>query len=333
MTESLQQRALKNPKLMKIAILNDFFFTPEHLNRLKKIGEVVIYSNTTSENLAIERLKNSDIAVVASYLTPYPKTVLEHAHQLKLLVTGSVGFNTIDIEYAKARGIQVANIPGYNKQAVAEHTIALMFAMLRNIPMGNKRFRAHPVDDLDPSSDEGKSFIGYEIFGKKFGIIGLGNTGSAVAKLAHGLGMNVIGYNRSPKNIQNVKQIPLNDVVKISDIISIHLALNNETRHIIGAKELSLMKPHAILINMGRAGHVDTEALYKALKEKRIFGAALDMTDIPYDNHPILSLENAVFAPHTGVYTQEALYHNCPEMIVQNIEAFVQGQPFNIVNP
>lgn len=303
------------------------------MDRLQKLGEVVTYLNTNSETLSIERLKGIEIAVVASYLTPYPKTVLQHAHQLKLLVTSSVGFNTIDIEYAKEKGIKVANIPGYNKQAVAEHTIALMFAMLRNIPIGDKRFRAHPVDDLDQGTPEGKAYIGFELLGKTYGILGLGNTGSAVAPLAHGLGMNVIGYNRSPKEIPNVKQLSLEEVLKTSDIISIHLALNDETQHIIGEKELALMKPNAILVNMGRAGHIDTEALYKALKEKRIFGAALDMTDIPYENHPILSLPNVVFAPHTGAYTHEALYQNCPEMIVQNIEAFVNGNPINIVNP
>jgi|SRR5581483_7500078 len=318
---------------MTIAILNDCFLTPQHLNRLKQLGNVITYTNgTRSEKQAIERLKNVDIAVVDALLTPYNKKVLESTTQLKLLEITSTGYDMVDIQTATEKDIKVANVPGYSKESVAEFTFGLMLATARGIVRGDKKFRSHPVDDLDHTTEEGKEFIGFDLRGKTLGIIGLGRIGTAVAELAHGFGMKILGYNRTPRTIEHVILTSLEDLLKKSDVVSIHLALTPETRHIIGKRELSYMKPSSILINVARAGHVDTDALREALKEKKIFGAGLDVTEIHDANHPILSLENVVFAPHIASYTREAFTVHLPNMIVENIESFAAGKPIHIVN-
>lgn len=317
---------------MNIAILNNCFFDTYHLKRLKKLGQVIIHKKTSSEKDAIKHLQGIEIAIIDSFETPCNKRVLESANKLKFIALTSTGYDNVDLDTASKNGIKVANVPGFSKESVAELTIGLMFAVIRNIPMGDKRFRNHPIDDLDSGMKEGRAFIGYDVKGKIFGVIGLGRIGSVVAQLANGLGMNVLAYNRTFKKVDNVSLVSLKELLTRSDVISINLSLTPQTKNIIGEKELSLMKTNAVLINVGRAGHVDTDALYKALNEKKIFGAGLDVVAIKNGEHPILSLSNAVFTPHIASYTDESFYKNLPDMIVQNIESFVRGKPINLVN-
>lgn len=317
---------------MNIAILNNCFFDAYHLKRLKKLGQVIIHKRTSSEKDAIKHLQGIEIAIIDSFETPCNKHVLASANKLKFIALTSTGYDNVDLDTASKNGIKVANVPGFSKESVAELTIGLMFAVARNIPMGDKRFRNHPIDDLDSGTKEGKAFIGYDVKGKMFGVIGLGRIGSVVAQLANGLGMNVLAYNRTFKKVDNVSLVSLKELLIRSDVISINLSLTPQTKNIIGAKELSLMKTNAVLINVGRAGHVDTDALYEVLKEKKIFGAGLDVVALTDKNHPILSLSNVVFTPHIASYTDESFYKNLPDMIIQNIESFVGGKPINLVN-
>ncbi len=316
---------------MKIAILNDSFFNEEHLKRLRKLGELVIYENTNSEEKAIQRLKDVDIAVVDGFLTNYNKKVLDSCSRLKMLALNSTAYTIVDLEAASKKRIKISNCPGFSKQAVAELTIALMFAIVRRIPQADQRFRRHAIDDMEPSSEEGREYIGFDLKDKTFGVIGLGKIGITVAEIANGIGMNVVAYNKTSKKIKNVKLASLKELLAESDVISINLALAPETKNIIGKKELALMKPSTVLINSARAELVDTDALYEALKNNKIRGAALDVVKAS-PNHPIFKLNNIIFTPHIGSYTEESFCKNLPDMIIQNIESFVKGKPKNIVN-
>ncbi|MBI4919278.1 3-phosphoglycerate dehydrogenase, partial [archaeon] len=276
---------------MRIAVLNDCFFAKSHLERLKKLGKLVIYENTTNESDAIKRLSDVDIGIADCFITPLNKKVLESTNKLKLLAVNSTGYDLVDIAAAKKKGIKVSNVPNFGTDSVAEQAIALMFAVNRNIVLGDSVFRKTLLE-IDPGNIEHKKFWGFNFRGKTMGVIGLGNIGTRVAELAQGLGMKVIAYNRSPKKIKGVTLMTLKEVLKLSDVVSINLALSKETQNIIGEKELNLMKHNAILINTARGKHVDTEALFKALQNKKIAGAGLDVVADINPNHPILKLDN-----------------------------------------
>lgn len=317
-------------KLMKITILNESFFNESHLNALRALGDLVIHENTDTEEEAIERLKDVQIAIADCYIAPLNKKVLESADVLKLLVINSTGYDLVDVASAKAKGIQVANVPGYSTEAVAEHAIALMLAVSKKIPAGDAIMRRAPFQ-VDPANQEHRKYLGFELAGKTLGIVGLGNIGQRVAKIGQGFGMKVLAFNRSQKNIEGVKQVSLEELLKESNIVSLHLPLSPETENIITAERLQMMKPTAIFINTARGKCVDESALINALQSRKIAGAGLDtIVDFSASNL-ILKLDNVVFSPHSAFFTREAL-KNCADIIVANVEAFVEGKAANVVN-
>lgn len=315
---------------MKIKILNECFLKESHLQKLRKLGEVSTYTDTDSEEKAVSRLQDADIAIVDMYLTPINEKVLGSASKLKFISINSTGFDLVDLKSAKAKDVTVSNVPDFSTEAVAEHTIALMLATIRKIPFGNNEMRQNPFE-VDPAIKRDLRYKGWDIKGKTLGIVGLGKIGIRVAQLGKALGMNVIAYNRTPKKVPGVKLKSLHEVLSESDVVSIHLSLNTETENIIGKKELQLMKPHAVLINAGRGKHIDTKALYEVLKENKIGGAGLDVLAEFSKDNPLLTLENIVLTPHVAWFTDEAL-ENMASIIVKNVEAFVKGKPQNVVS-
>lgn len=316
---------------MKIAILNECFLDKDHLVRLKKLGEVKIFPNTKTEEDAIKRLKGVDIAIVDGFECPLNKKVLSSADKLKFLVLPHTGYFMVDLEVASEKGIKVANAPGFSKQAVAELVIGLMFAVNRRIPLIDREMRQNPFQ-MDPANvDQQRKYWGFDIKGKTIGVIGLGRIGEVVAELALGLGMKVIAHNRSPKRMKGVEMVNLDELLKKSDVVSINVTSGKDTEKFISERELKLMKPTAILINVDQAAQVDTEALYKALNDKKIAGAGLDYVDVS-KGHPIFKLDNVVILAHNGSYTNESFRQILPDIIVSDIEAFVKGYPINIVN-
>ena len=317
---------------MKIGILNECFLNEKHLSRLKALGEVVIFENTKSEDEAIKRLKGVDIAIIDGFICPPTAKVLEGTDKLKLIVLPHTGYFMIDMEAAKKKAIKVANAPGFSKQAVAELVIGLMFAVNRKIPLMDRDMRKNPFDS-DPSNVEQQNrYWGFDIKGKAMGVLGLGRIGSTVATLALGLGMKVIANNRSPKTMEDVEMVSKEEVLKRADVISINVTSGSDTEKFISKKELDLMKPTAILINVDQSKQVDTEAIYQALKEKRIAGAGLDQVAGLTKDHPMLKLDNVVFTPHAGSSTNESFRENLPELVVSAIEQFIKGSPKNLVN-
>ena len=177
---------------MNIAVLYEFSFNEGHIDRLRRLGRLVIYGETLNETQSIQRMKGVEIAIVGDQ-TPLTNTVLENADGLKLLAIGSTGLDFIDLEFAAGKGISVANVPDFSTQAVAEHTIALMFAVIKRIPLGDKKVRERPFE-ISGSEDDNQ-FLGFDVKGKTLGVLGLGSIGILVAELGMALGMKVVAFN------------------------------------------------------------------------------------------------------------------------------------------
>jgi len=317
---------------MKIAVLNECFLNESHLEKLRILGEIVVYDNTTTKEQAIERLQGIDVAILDGFICAPTKEVLDTTNQLKLIVLPHTGYFMVDLETANKKGIKIANCPGFSKEAVAELVIGLMFAVNRKIPLMDRDMRANPFDS-DPGNIEHQNrYWGFDIKGRTMGILGLGRIGSTVATLAMGLGMKVIAYNRSLKTMNGVEMVSKDEVLKRADVVSINVTSGADNNNLIGEKEIALMQTHAILLNVDQGGQVDTEALYSVLKDKKIGGAGLDQVTGLTKDHPILRLDNVVFTPHAGSSTNESFRVNLPELVVSAVEGFLNNKPFNILN-
>lgn len=316
---------------MKTAILNECFLNEDYLYRLRVLGEVVVFENTRTEDEAIERLKGIDIATIDGFLCPLTSRILQSTDNLKLIVLPHTGYFMVDLEAAKKKGIKVANAPGFSKEAVAEMVIGLMFAVNRKIPLMDKEMREKPFESDPGNVEQQRKYWGFDIKGRTMGVIGLGRIGSTVAALALGLGMKVIANNRSPRSMENVEMVSKEELLKRSDVISINVTSGAETKNYISTKELGLMKPTAMLINVDQGQQVDTDALYLALKENKIGGAGLDQVAGLTKDHPILKLDNVVFTAHAGSSTDESFRVNLPELVVSAIEEFSRGNPKNLI--
>lgn len=315
---------------MKIAVLNKSFLTAEHLERLKKLGVVDVYESTNSVDLAIERLKGAEVAVADCWETNLGKELFGAAHDLKYVTLNSTGYDRVDVAAAKDKGIKVANVPGFSTDSVAEYAIALMLAIIKKIPETDRLMRQNPLQ-IDPANQEHAKLLSMNIRGKTLGVIGLGAIGERVAQLANGLGMKVIGYNRTPKELQGVESVGFDDLLAQSDVVSMHTALNDQTKGIIGKDEISKMKKTAYLINTARGDLIDEQALIEALTSNSIAGAGLDMISTWDKTNPLLKLQNVVLAPHIGWFTTESL-DNMGEIITANIESYAQGNIVNVVS-
>lgn len=276
----------------------------------------------------LERIHDYDALLIRSD-TRVTADVIDAAKQLKVIGRAGVGVDNIDVEAATRNGILVVNTPTGNTIAAAEHTIALLLALARNIvPAGIS---------LKNRTWQRSDFIGVELYGKVFGTVGLGRVGREVIKRAHAFGMQLIAYDphisANAADQLGVRLVDRQTLFRESDYISIHTILNADTYHSIGEAELQLMKPSGRLINCARGGIIDEKALYHALKEKHIAGAALDVfEDEPATDNPLLELDNVLALPHLGASTTEAQEHVAIEVAQQVINA-LNGKPVaNAVN-
>ena len=244
---------------------------------------------------------------------------------LKLVVIGraGVGVDNIDTEAATRRGIIVVNAPTGNTISAAEHTVALMMALARNIPQANASLKSGEWKRND--------FMGTEVRGKTLGLIGMGNVGSEVARRAHGMEMNIIGFDpfvsaEKAKNF-HIEVRPLEDIFREADFISLHVPLIEATKNIVGPKQIASMKPTARIINAARGGLIDEEALVQAINEGKIAGAAIDVfCEEPCTKSILFSSPKIIVTPHLGASTAEAQTLAATEVIWQLIDVF-QGRP------
>jgi D-3-phosphoglycerate dehydrogenase len=274
---------------------------PDGLERLRKAGEVEVVSKLQEAEL-VARIPEFDALVVRSE-TKVTAPILEAGRRLRVVGRAGVGVDNIDVQAATRKGILVVNAPRGNITAAAEHTIGLLFAVARWIPQADASVRRGEWTRA--------KFIGTEIRAKTLGVIGLGNVGSEVAKRAHGLEMEVIAYDpvvsTERAELFNVELVPLEELLKRADFITIHVPLVDANKNLIDAARLAAMKPSARLINAARGGIVDEAALYEALKAGTIAAAAADVFENePAGENPLFTLPNFIATPHIAASTTEA---------------------------
>jgi len=256
--------------------------------------------------------------------------VLENSGRLKAIVRAGVGVDNIDIDAATRKGILVMNTPGGNTLSAAEHTLALMLAMSRNVVAA--------CNSLKSGAWDRKKYMGNQLGGKVLGIIGLGRIGMAVAKMAAGFDMKILGYDpfAAPADAEKIGVEVTDNIERIfkqSDYITVHVPKNSQTLNMIVKKQIEMMKPSVRLINCARGGIINEDALYNALKKRRIAGAALDVFSTePPDNTRFSELDNCVVTPHLGASTEEAQIEVAVEAAGIIIDVLKDGQVRNAVN-
>jgi phosphoglycerate dehydrogenase-like enzyme len=302
--------------------------TPE-LAQLREMGEVRLYGDrVSSPNELVERLYGAQFMVNVRAYTAIDAELLSRLPGLCMIAVFGTGTDNIDLEAAAALGISVTNAPGANARSVAEHSIALIFAVARAIPQHDRALREGVWRHED----------GTELEGKTLGVIGLGNVGGRVAAMASALGMRVVAWSITPDRSRAARAgatlVELDELLRVSDVVSLNIALSDRTRGLIGERELGLMRSSAILVNTARGALVDEPALIRALAERRIGGAGLDVfavEPLPAES-PLLQLDNVVLTPHSGWVTDEAR-KRVLAMPVYNIREYIGGRPVNVVNP
>ena len=296
-------------------------------------AEINVEDKPLDRQKLLDGIKDKD-GLLSMITDTVDEDVLGRANRLKMIAQFGVGYNNIDVIAATKRGIPVSNTPGVLTDATAELAFALILAISRRLVEGDRITREGRFRCWAPML-----FLGHEVTGKTLGVIGMGKIGKAVAQRAKCFNMPILYHNRSGIGISEEKElmakyVDMKRLLSQSDFISLHVPLSDETRHLIGSQELSLMKPTAYLINTSRGPVVDEKALLKALRKKEIGGAGLDV----YENEPALTpglaeLDNVILLPHVGSGTLETRFRMA-NMAVKNLIAGLSGKaPPNIVNP
>ena len=291
-------------------------------------NDVQVYDNSTNEEL-IERIQGARVVVTkelpvnAELLSQFPDTV-------KLIVEAGTGYNNIDLNAAKERGITVCNIPAYSTERVA-HTVIMMIlnfasTMQQQIGMLAKGDRSNFTKYLQVSHTE--------VNGKTLGVVGAGHIGMEVIKVAKALGMNILIHTRTPKaDGDGIRYVSLDELLANSDYITLHCPLNDQTKYMINKETIAKMKPNAVIVNTGRGPLINEADLCEALAAKRIAGAGLDVQEVepPVEDSPLYTLDNVIITPHMGwkgLETRQRLVG----IIRDNVQAFFKGEPINVVS-
>lgn len=318
---------------MKIVVLEaDAMGLGVNFDSLKQFGEVITYGKTQAEEI-VERIKDADIIIPNKSILNEEN--LKEAKNLKLICEAATGYNNIDIEYCKKRGIPVTNVVGYSTPIVAQHTFALLLYIYEKLHTYNEYVKNGEYSESGVFTKVEPLF--YELSGKKWGIIGMGNIGREVAKIATALGCEVMYYSASG-NTYDVpfQRVELDELLSACDIVSVHCPLNQHTHHLLTYEKFRKMKQTAVLINVARGPVIVDADLAKALNDNLIMGAGLDVFEvepIPKDN-PLLNIKDntkLIMTPHIGWGSLEAR-SRLIEDIRKSIEAFLNGNPRSVVN-
>lgn len=293
----------------------------EGLKILREHAEVDVLTDLTPKEL-VEQIKDYDAMVVRSG-TQVTREVIGAAPRLQVIARAGSGVDNIDVDAATQQGVLVVNTPGGNTISAAEHTLALLLSLARNVPQADRSTRR--------GEWKRGRFTGVEVTGKTLGVVGLGRVGGEVARRARCLGMDVVAYDPyvSKEKAAEMGAVltSLDEVLGRADFLTLHTPLTPATRGLIDAEKISLMKPGAHIVNAARGGIIDEEALYEALQEDRLGGAALDVfeTEPPGDS-PLFALDNVVVTPHLGASTREA-QSNVAVMAAEQVLAALRGEP------
>lgn len=318
---------------MKLVVLErNSAGTDVDVSCFEKFGEVTYYPNTVAENTA-ERIKDADIII--SNKAPLNETTMKDAPNVKLICLFATGYDNVDIEYCKSRGIKVANVVNYSTPTVAQHTLLLALMLTEKIAHYDQYVKSGAYSAQDRFSNFDRVFNDLE--GKTWGIVGMGTIGRRVAGLAQAFGCEVIFYSASGNSTcTEYKRVDLDTLLKESDILSLHCPLSDRTRGLINKSALEKMKQTAILINVARGPVVDTQALYDALVGSQIAAAGLDVLEkepMAKDN-PLREIQDStrlIITPHMAWASIESRTRLVEE-VYKNIEAFLNGVSRNVVN-
>ena len=313
----------------RVVVVNASKMNYDHLLDFSVVSnDVQVYDDSTNAEL-IERIQGARVVVTkelpvgADLLSQFPESV-------KLIVEAGTGYNNIDLDAARAKGITVCNIPAYSTERVA-HTVIMMLlnfssTMQQQIGMLAKGDRSNFRKYLQVSHTE--------VNGKTLGVVGAGHIGMEVIKVAKALGMNVLVHTRTPKaDGDGIRYVSLDELLEHSDYITLHCPLNEQTKHMINKDTIAKMKSSAVIINTGRGALINEADLCEALVAKRIGGAGLDVQEVepPVEDSPLYTLDNVIITPHMGwkgLETRQRLVG----IIRDNVQAFLKGEPINVVS-
>lgn len=308
--------------MRKIVFLDEYSIAGRDMSKIAAMGEYVAYDNTRKEEV-VERLRGAEIAI--SNKVMISDEAMRQLPDLKLICVAATGMNNVDLVTAKELGIEVKNAVGYSTTSVAETTLASALALARHIAYFNDYFH----DGRYAAADRAFCFdrMTYEIRGKRWGIIGLGNIGREVARLAKAFGCEVAFYSTS--GVRREEEIPsmeLDELLKWSDIVSVHSPLNERTRGLVGRQQLQMMKPSAIIINVARGGIIDEAALAEALDSGWVSAAALDVFSVePLKESPLFHIRDKyrlLASPHNAWAAAEAI-DRLLECVAENIREYI----------
>lgn len=313
----------------RVVVVNAGKMNYDHLLDFSVLSnDVQVYDDSTNAEL-IERIQGASVVVTkeipvgAELLSQFPESV-------KLIVEAGTGYNNIDLDAARAKGITVCNIPAYSTERVA-HTVIMMLlnfssTMQQQIGMLAKGDRSNFTKYLQVSHTE--------VNGKTLGVVGAGHIGMEVIKVAKALGMNVLVHTRTPKaDGDGIRYVSLDELLEHSDYITLHCPLNEQTKHMINKDTIAKMKSSAVIINTGRGALINEADLCEALVAKRIAGVGLDVQEVepPVEDSPLYTLDNVIITPHMGwkgLETRQRLVG----IIRDNVQAFLKGEPINVVS-
>lgn len=313
----------------RVVVVNASKMNYDHLLDFSVVSnDVHVYDDSTNEEV-IERIQGATV-VVTKEIPVGPELLSQFPESVKLIVEAGTGYNNIDLDAARAKGITVCNIPAYSTERVA-HTVIMMLlnfasTMQQQIGMLARGDRSNFTKYLQVSHTE--------VNGKTLGVVGAGHIGMEVIKVAKALGMNILIHTRTPKaDGDGVRYVSLDELLANSDYITLHCPLNDQTKHMINKETIAKMKPSAVILNTGRGGLINEADLCKALAAKRIHGAGLDVQEVepPVEDSPLYTLDNVIITPHMGwkgLETRQRLVG----IIRDNVQAFFKGEPINVVS-
>ena len=298
-----------------------------HLDRLQNYGEIVLHRDRPRDDAEkLRRLADATVLINSRSAVKWPGLLLRQLSKLRFITVVGIGTDSIDLNAARERRIVVSNIPGRTADIVAEHALALTLAVARRLSFQTAELRAGRWTNLD------MVYLG----GKTLGVVGTGAIGSRMIELGRAIGMQVIAWSFRPSAERTerlgVEFVSLDELLGRSDVVSLHVKLTPQSRHLIGRREIGLMRPGAILVNTARGLIVDTDAMVDALMSGHLGGAGLDVYDaepLP-PNHPILRCNQVVLTPHNADQTPEG-FDILNGGAVDNVIAFLKGRPQNVV--
>lgn len=308
-----------------VSLTTNVQYTKELVSKLEMLGEFKDYNvKKLKGDEIVNHIGDADVLITGnsgvSQITP---EVLTKCSNLKYISFMSSGTDYVDLETASKLGIKISNIRGANSQSVAEHVWGLILALSKKITESH--------NGAKNGKFEFSHYEGVELYGKTIGIVGLGEIGSSVAKIAMSLDMQILAYNRSNKEINGIKQVELESLLKESDVIAVCVMVNNETINLIDEKEFKLMKKGVILVSVSRESIINKNALIAALDEGKLFGVGLELEINTPANEKFYKYPNVILTPHNGFFTTESEI-KVNNQAVENVVSFAQGDLVNIVN-